>query len=72
MQKIYGGRKRRGAAPVIYVKASSSIARHVLQQLEAVQMSEQDDDNGGRKLTSQGHRDMDRIAGQVLAAKGKK
>ncbi|XP_065901400.1 small ribosomal subunit protein eS19-like [Dysidea avara] len=72
LQKIYGGRKRRGAAPAIYVKASSSVARHVLQQLEVVKILEQDDDNGGRKLTSQGQRDMDRIAGQVLATKGKK
>ena len=29
-----------------YVKASSSIARHVLQQLESVKVLEQDDDNG--------------------------
>ena len=43
---IAAGRKRRGAAPAIYVKASSSIARHVLQQLEAVKVLEQDDDNG--------------------------
>ena len=33
---VVTGRKRRGAAPAIYVKASSSIARHVLQQLESV------------------------------------
>ena len=43
---IVTGRKRRGAAPVIYVKASSSIACHVLQQLESVKVLEQDDDNG--------------------------
>ena len=29
-----------------YVKASSSITRHVLQQLESVKVLEQDDDNG--------------------------
>ena len=40
------GRKRRGAAPAIYVKASSSIARHALQQLELVKVLEQDEDNG--------------------------
>ena len=28
------------------MKASSSIARHVLQQLETVKVLEQDDDNG--------------------------
>ena len=32
---IVTGHKRRGASPVIYVKASSSIAHHVLQ-LESV------------------------------------
>ena len=43
------GRKRRGAALnniQVYVKASSSIARHVLQQLDSVKVLEQDDDNG--------------------------
>ena len=43
---LVAGRKRRGAAPAIYVKASSSIARHALQQLESVKVLEQDEDNG--------------------------
>ena len=43
---IITGRKRRGAAPAKYVKASSSVTRHVLQQLEVVKILEQDEDNG--------------------------
>ena len=43
---IVTGCKRRGAAPAIYVKASSSTACHVLQQLELIKVLEQDEDNG--------------------------
>uniref|UniRef100_A0A8D0HH93 Ribosomal protein S19 n=1 Tax=Sphenodon punctatus TaxID=8508 RepID=A0A8D0HH93_SPHPU len=57
MTKIYGGR-------------SKSVARRVLQALEGLKMVEKDQD-GGRKLTPQGQRDLDRIAGQVAAASKK-
>ena len=40
------GRKRRGAAPSIYVKASASIHRNILQQLEKMQLIEADSENG--------------------------
>jgi small subunit ribosomal protein S19e len=38
--------------------------------LEGLKMVEKDQD-GGRKLTPQGQRDLDRIAGQVAAANKK-
>ena len=39
----------------------------VLKQLEAIGVVEKDTE-GGRRITSQGQRDLDRIAGRVAAA----
>nr|XP_006817195.1 PREDICTED: 40S ribosomal protein S19-like isoform X2 [Saccoglossus kowalevskii] len=66
VMKIYGGRKRNGTAPSHYCLGSSSVARKVLQSLEGMKLVEKDG-NSGRRLTSQGQRDLDRIAGQVYA-----
>ncbi|XP_025222054.1 40S ribosomal protein S19 isoform X1 [Theropithecus gelada] len=64
MTKIYGGRQRNGVMPSHFSRGSKSVARRVLQALEGLKMVEKDQD-GGRKLTPQGQRDLDRIAGQV-------
>uniref|UniRef100_A0A3P9NBR1 Small ribosomal subunit protein eS19 n=1 Tax=Poecilia reticulata TaxID=8081 RepID=A0A3P9NBR1_POERE len=64
MTKIYGGRKRNGVCPAHYSVGSKNVARKVLQSLELLKMIEKDP-NGGRRLTPQGTRDLDRIAGQV-------
>ncbi|CAH7383572.1 Rps19 [Phodopus roborovskii] len=64
MTKIYGGRQRNGVRPSHFSRGSKSVARRVLQALEGLKMVEKDQD-GGRKLTPQGQRDLDRIAGQV-------
>jgi small subunit ribosomal protein S19e len=50
--------------PCHWVRGSGSIARKALQTLESLKMVEKDP-NGGRRLTSQGRRDLDRIAAQV-------
>ncbi|XP_073746326.1 small ribosomal subunit protein eS19 isoform X2 [Callorhinus ursinus] len=63
MTKIYGGRQRNGVMPSHFSRGSKSVARRVLQALEGLKMVEKDQD-GGRKLTPQGQRDLDRIAGQ--------
>jgi len=65
--KIYGARKRNGSAPSHFMRASQSVSRRVLQALEEMGLVEKDA-NGGRKLTSQGRRDMDRIAAQIAKA----
>ena len=62
--KIYGGRKRNGTAPSHFCKSSTSVARKVLQSLEGLKLVEKDP-NGGRRLTAQGRKDLDRIAAQV-------
>ncbi|KAH0506856.1 40S ribosomal protein S19 [Microtus ochrogaster] len=53
-----------------FYTGSKSVARCFLQALEGLKMVEKDQD-GGRKLTPQGQRDLDRIAGQVAAANKK-
>uniref|UniRef100_A0A8I3X8I7 Small ribosomal subunit protein eS19 n=1 Tax=Callithrix jacchus TaxID=9483 RepID=A0A8I3X8I7_CALJA len=70
MTKIYGGRQRNGVMPSHFSRGSKSVARRVLQALEGLKMVEKDQD-GGRKLTPQGQRDLDRITGQVAAANKK-
>uniref|UniRef100_A0A8C3UVJ5 Small ribosomal subunit protein eS19 n=1 Tax=Catharus ustulatus TaxID=91951 RepID=A0A8C3UVJ5_CATUS len=70
MTKVYGGRQRRGVRPSHFSRGSGAVARRVLQALEALKVVEKDQD-GGRKLTPQGQRDLDRIAGQVAAASKK-
>merc|ERR1719233_378707 len=63
-RKIFGGRVNRGSAPSHFVRGSGSIARKALQTLEALKLVEKAP-NGGRRLTVQGHRDLDRIASQI-------
>ncbi|CAI5493216.1 unnamed protein product [Closterium sp. Naga37s-1] len=66
-KKIYGGPKNNGSRPSHFCRSSGSVARHVLQQLESIGIVEQDA-NGGRRITSDGQRDLDRIAGRAAAA----
>ncbi|CAD7670356.1 unnamed protein product [Nyctereutes procyonoides] len=71
MTKIYGGRQRNGVMPSHFsTSGSKSVACRVLQALEGLKMMEKDQD-GGHKLTPQGQRNLDRIAGQVAAANKK-
>merc|ERR1712080_341962 len=63
-RKIYGGQKRRGTCTNIYVKGSGKIARYLVQQLEQMGLCEQLE-AGGRKLTSEGQRELDLVAGRV-------
>eukprot|EP00118_Oscarella_pearsei_P024539 m.306271 g.306271 ORF g.306271 m.306271 type:complete len:149 (+) comp41104_c0_seq1:1184-1630(+) len=65
LTRRYGGRKRNGTRPAHFQRGSSSVARMVLKSLEGMKLIEKDP-NGGRKITSQGQRDLDRIANQVV------
>ncbi|XP_020908044.1 40S ribosomal protein S19 [Exaiptasia diaphana] len=67
LTKVYGGSKSRGTAPSHFERGSSSVARNVLKSLEQMKLIEKAS-GGGRVITSQGQRDMDRIAGQVLGS----
>lgn len=68
--KIFGTRKRNGTKPSHFCRSAGSIARKSLQSLEALKLIEKNA-NGGRTLTSQGRRDLDRIAAQVKAKERK-
>ena len=50
--------------PSHFCRSAGSLARKALQSLEALKLIEKSPD-GGRKLTQQGRRDLDRIAAQV-------
>uniref|UniRef100_A0A2I2Z0P6 40S ribosomal protein S19 n=1 Tax=Gorilla gorilla gorilla TaxID=9595 RepID=A0A2I2Z0P6_GORGO len=68
---LQGGAGRNGVMPSHFGRGFKSVLRRVLQALEGLKMVEKDQD-GGRKLTPQGQRDLDRIAGQVAAANKKR
>lgn len=57
------GRKRNGVCPSHFCRSSGSVARKALQSLETAKLIEKTE--GGRRLTNQGRRDLDRIAAQV-------
>lgn len=62
--KIYGDRKRNGTKPSHFCRSAKGLARKALQTLEAVKIIEKCPD-GGRKISVQGRRDLDRIAAVV-------
>nr|ACY71271.1 ribosomal protein S19 [Chrysomela tremula] len=68
--KIFGSRKRNGTKPSHFCRSAGSIGRKALQSLEALKLIEKSAD-GGRKMTQQGRRDLDRIAAQVKAKERK-
>ncbi|XP_008191702.1 small ribosomal subunit protein eS19 [Tribolium castaneum] len=68
--KIFGTRKRNGTKPSHFCRSAGSIARKVLQSLEGLKLIEKTP-TGGRELTQQGRRDLDRIAAQVKAKERK-
>merc|ERR1711953_926672 len=59
-------RKSNGIPPSHWSKGAGGLARKALQSLEGLKLVEKDP-NGGRRLTSQGRRDLDRIAAQIKA-----
>ena len=62
---ICSGSKRNGTRPNHFCLGSASVARKALQSLEGMKLVVKDS-NGGRSITPQGQKDMDRIAAQVL------
>jgi len=63
-QRVYGGRQRRGSCPPHFARGSGAVIRAAVKQLEALKVVEKDP-KGGRKLTSTGRRDLDRIAAHL-------
>ena len=69
LKKNYGGRKSRGNRPNHHGDGSGSIARKVMQALEKIKVLEKDE-AGGRCITNDGQKDLDRIAHQIVEAGG--
>jgi ribosomal protein S19E (S16A) len=60
LRKVHGSAKNRGSRPSHHVDASGSVDRKVMQALEKIQVLEKDEEKGGRRITQQGQRDLDR------------
>ncbi|CAM9320008.1 unnamed protein product [Chrysoparadoxa australica] len=64
LSKAFGSKHRRGTRTNTHAQANTGIIRHVLQQLETMNVVKKDD-KGGRTVTREGQQDLDRIAGMV-------
>ena len=67
LRKWYGGSYRRGARTEHFRKANAGVIRSVLTQLEEMRVVEKTE-SGGRRVTTVGQQDLDRIAGSVFRA----
>jgi small subunit ribosomal protein S19e len=65
LNKLYGGAINRGFRPHRHADASGSINRKVLQSLQKIGVLEISP-KGGRRISENGQRDLDRIAAQTL------
>ncbi len=63
-RKVYSISNRDGTRPEHQALAGGAIIRNILQQLEKMGLVEKDP-NGGRRITQQGRRDLDRVAAIV-------
>jgi len=68
LRKVHGTAKNRGVRPSRHVNASGSVDRKAMQALEHIGILVKDDEKGGRRITQQGQRDLDRIAQTVAEA----
>lgn len=67
--KKYGGKERRGTCPNHFRKASGGNIRHILKQLEKNDIIAKHPKKKGRFITSNGQRELDTIAGQIVVTK---
>ncbi|KAI0317503.1 ribosomal protein S19e [Amylostereum chailletii] len=67
LAKLHGGRNRRGNRPSHHGDASAAVQRKICQSLEKIGVLELSD-NGGRRISQDGQRDLDRIATAVVEA----
>ena len=67
LTKLHGGRNRRGNRPSHHANSSASVQRKVCQSLEKIGVLEKAPD-GGRRISQDGQRDLDRIATAVVEA----
>ena len=68
LTKVYGSGYRRGVKPSHFQQASSGLIRHMLQQLEEIDLIAKKKDRKGRFITRNGQRELDTIAAQIVGA----
>ncbi|GAA5901888.1 hypothetical protein JCM8208_006629 [Rhodotorula glutinis] len=66
LAKLHGGSVNRGQRPSHHADGSRSVERKVLQALEKIGVLEHDTARGGRRITVDGQRDLDRIASAIV------
>jgi len=65
-RKLYGGKHKKTVKAGHFRKAAGGLIRHILRQLERLEFVEKSTSlKGGRKLTPNGQRDMDLVAGTI-------
>ncbi|PVZ98137.1 hypothetical protein BB558_005269 [Smittium angustum] len=64
LTRLHGGRRRNGTRKSKHANGSGNVARKALQALEKLNILEKDE-RSGRKISSTGQRDLDRISAQV-------
>ena len=67
LRKVHGSAKNRGSRPSKHVDASGSVDRKIFQALEKIQIVEIDEEKGGRRITQQGQRDLDRMCTRLVS-----
>ncbi|ORY66645.1 40S ribosomal protein S19-A [Leucosporidium creatinivorum] len=67
LRKLHGGAINRGNRPSHHADASGSVERKILQSLEKIGVLEKDP-RGGRRISQDGQRDLDRIASAIVEA----
>jgi small subunit ribosomal protein S19e len=67
LTKLHGGRNRRGNRPSHHADGSANVQRKICQSLEKIGVLVQTG-NGGRRISQDGQRDLDRIATAVVEA----
>lgn len=65
LKKLYGGAINRGSRPSKHADGSGSVNRKAVQALEKLGILELSP-KGGRRISENGQRDLDRIAAQTL------
>jgi small subunit ribosomal protein S19e len=60
LRKVHGVAKNRGVRPSQHTAGSGSVDRKIMQALEKINVLEQDEEKGGRRITQSGQRDLDR------------
>lgn len=65
LAKLHGGRNRRGNRPSHHRDCSASVQRKICQSLQKIGVLELSD-NGGRRVSQDGQRDLDQIATAVI------